>query len=303
MEDNTLSRSNYANPLSLFFEKLNAKYTSISMRRFAEYSTIDKDEIRKQGLRALSYAYKYGKACVQCGWTRIDHLWLTSTCDQEDTPLRRVPQKRLIVELEKRCVVCAVCCRLNPPKRPLYEWSKCVKQTPCVECGLCLSGWARFETRSGERNGSTPTNCKQGLPITTMVESQRCMRCKRKFDKRVALATQLNCKRKAAVGSCEMCHITVEELGYAAFDWDHLDQQTKSGNIGGMTMDGAPLRDIRLEIAKCRLLCVRCHLDHTRVQLGYSDAVPRILDALKRAEIRTFNETPLDLCDSDDSVE
>jgi hypothetical protein len=283
------------------------------MQRFSEYSAIDKDEIRKQGLRVLSYAYKYGKACELCGWGNINHLWLSSlplTCSlakgeagdiKKWVPLDRVPQKKLIYEMEQRCLVCAVCRRLAPVQRPQYDWTKCIKQVPCVECGLAgLEGWARFEHDGSQTKKASR---KRGPPLELKIESQRCGRCKRKFDRRVHLAKELNWKCKAKIGQCELCLIKVKDLGSAAFDWDHLDQKLKSGNIGSMTMVGESIHDIRLEIDKCRLLCVRCHLDHTFKQLGYSDPVPKIAQALEKAKVRTFNEIPLDLCDSSDELE
>jgi 5-methylcytosine-specific restriction endonuclease McrA len=98
-----------------------------------------------------------------------------------------------------------------------------------------------------------------------------------------------------------MCGIKVCDLGGAAFDWDHLDRDTKGGNVGSMVLSGEHIGPIRTEIAKCRLLCVRCHLDHTSKQLGYYDPVPKIKAALAKARIRTFNEAPLNLCSDSDS--
>jgi len=282
------------------------------LRPFETYSAIEKDEIRKQGLRVISYAYKYGKQCSVCGWDNANHLWLSSLPRPELSgkleptverskwvPLDRVPQSKLIAELERRTIICAVCRRMHPAFRPPYQWQSCIKRAPCVECGLIgLKGWKRVETQYGLKK-----NKKRGAPIQVTIESQRCGRCKCKFDKRVQRAKELNRNRKKAVGACQACQISVEKLGSAAFDWDHLDREAKSGNIGSMTMAGAPIPDIRKEIDKCRLLCVRCHLDHTLKQLKYSDPIGKIKSALKKAESRTFNEKPLDLCDSSDELD
>ena len=113
--------------------------------------------------------------------------------------------------------------------------------------------------------------------------------------KRVELATQFNQQQKKEVGECALCQIKVSKIGSHGFDWDHLDQAVKSGNIGTITMEGASLKTIRQEITKCRLLCVYCHLDWTSRQLGYCDPLPKIKEALRMAQIMAFNAEELDL--------
>ena len=71
------------------------------MRRFDTYTPIEKDEIRKQGLRTLSYAFKFEKCCSKCGWDNPNHLWLSSVLEainkefgslnKKWMPLDRVP--------------------------------------------------------------------------------------------------------------------------------------------------------------------------------------------------------------------
>lgn len=272
------------------------------MRRFSEYSDIEKDEIRKQGIRTLTYAYKQGKSCALCGWANIHHLWLaaphrTARSDASWVPLDRVPQKYLLQELDRRMIICAACRRLNPPPRPKYTWHACVKQLACISCGLVrLRGWARLESQRVQKSRT-----KRGPLQQVTVESRRCCRCQRKMDARVKRAKQFNKKQKNRASQCQTCGIKVCDLGGAAFDWDHLDRTLKSGNVGSMVLSGEHIGPIRAEIDKCRLLCVHCHLDHTSQQLGYGDPIPKIKEALKKAKIRAFNDAPLDLCSDSES--
>lgn len=252
------------------------------MKRFEEYTDVEKDELRKQGLRVLTHAYKFQKHCALCKWSNPAHLWL-STIHSHAAPLARIPQAQLLTELSTRTIMCALCRRSanyyqNVPQK---EWTTCVKQIACIGCGLPnQDGW---------------------ICVTDQCESKRCIACHRAFRARVQAAKELNKQCKLAAKQCAMCLRAVRSTGSQGFDWDHLDRCVKSGNIGRMTMDGEPLDLIRAEIAKCRLLCVYCHLDWTSRQLGYCDPVPKILEALEKARIRTFNETTLDLCDSDSS--
>jgi hypothetical protein len=46
-------------------------------------------------------------------------------------------------------------------------------------------------------------------------------------------------------------------------DFDHLDGDTKSGNIATMIRAAKPLDAILREISKCELVCSNCHRDRT----------------------------------------
>lgn len=253
------------------------------MKAFCKYTAIEKDEIRKQGLRPLAHAYKHGKCCVRCKWSNPDHLWLAAS--PGDGPLRRVPQADLLDELSRRTLVCALCRRLSGRRRTdasVSPWQPSIKTEPCVDCGIPeLPGWIQTDSDGVTR------------------ESQRCRECKQDLDHRINLACRFNRLQKQTAAACATCARTVERWTSQGFDWDHLDPSLKSGNVGTMAMAGYALDQIEAEIDKCRLLCVYCHLDWTIEQQGYADPVPRILVALETARIRTFNETPLDLGFSD----
>ncbi len=257
------------------------------MRRFEDYSAIELDELRKQGIRTLTYAYKCHKKCTRCAWSTPRHLWLSSSFEPGSwIPLNRIPQKQLIDELTRRTLLCALCRRrMRPPPQVRHKWSACIKRHPCVECNqFDRPGWSRAD-------GTVP-----GEPI----ESHRCTTCKTQFDQRVRMGQDLNRRQKQQAGHCALCAHTVEEWGSCGFDWDHLDPQLKKNNVSTLVMEGHPLHTIRSEIAKCRLLCVYCHIDWTTHQLGYSDPVNNIRIALANARIRLFNATPLDLTGDDE---
>lgn len=63
--------------------------------------------------------------------------------------------------------------------------------------------------------------------------------------------------------NCRMCNSpiidTVSGRIIQAFEADHIQPKDKYISIGVMIRQGFPLRDIMEELAKCRLLCVRCH--------------------------------------------
>lgn len=60
------------------------------------------------------------------------------------------------------------------------------------------------------------------------------------------------------------CPIPSDILGYPEdFDFDHIDQATKSDSVSRMAGIGRAWSVIEAEIAKCRVLCVVCHRRHT----------------------------------------
>lgn len=71
-------------------------------------------------------------------------------------------------------------------------------------------------------------------------------------------------RRKLERQCCNMCKKMVSEENAIGFDWDHVDPTTKlfcvavCGNRSIVKLDA--------EIAKCRLLCARCHRQYTKEQ-------------------------------------
>ena len=75
---------------------------------------------------------------------------------------------------------------------------------------------------------------------------------------------------KLKIGACELCKRKVKgEKECCAFDFDHTDAKLKQDSICKMVVSYSLKRFkqcIDLELAKCRLICCMCHMDHTRKQ-------------------------------------
>ena len=75
-------------------------------------------------------------------------------------------------------------------------------------------------------------------------------------------------QKKLKIGECKVCKRKLEkEEECCAFDFDHIDAKLKQDNICKMVLRYTLKRFfqcIDLELAKCRLLCANCHIDHTR---------------------------------------
>ena len=74
---------------------------------------------------------------------------------------------------------------------------------------------------------------------------------------------------KLKIGECQLCKRKVNDGNLCAFDFDHLDETTKTENIGIM-VHRYPLKKffslIDDEVKKCRLLCCNCHMKDTNEQ-------------------------------------
>jgi len=75
---------------------------------------------------------------------------------------------------------------------------------------------------------------------------------------------------KMRIGCCQVCKRKVTPETLCAFDFNHLDTETKRDNIG--TMVGSyGLKDffkyIDREIELCNLECANCHRKHTNSQI------------------------------------
>lgn len=67
--------------------------------------------------------------------------------------------------------------------------------------------------------------------------------------------------RKLQAGACASCKRICTSENYQEFHWDHLEPHLKSLPISRMGLHS--LDAIDLEIAKCQLLCLDCHVVRT----------------------------------------
>jgi hypothetical protein len=80
-------------------------------------------------------------------------------------------------------------------------------------------------------------------------------------------------QQKLEAKECELCKIQVTEDTLCCFDYDHLDLNCKSINVGLYALKSYDTsQKILEEIKKCRLLCCNCHRIHTTSQLNYKMA-------------------------------
>ena len=69
-------------------------------------------------------------------------------------------------------------------------------------------------------------------------------------------------KAKFEIGKCTLCPRLVNETNISAFDFDHINPNTKISEVTTM-LRTSPWSEILVEIAKCQLLCVNCHRKKT----------------------------------------
>jgi hypothetical protein len=85
---------------------------------------------------------------------------------------------------------------------------------------------------------------------------------------------------KLNIGQCCLCELAITPDTLNFFEFDHIDQSTKSSTISNLI--GFAKKTIDAEIAKCRLLCCKCHRLHTIAQAN--EHKPRINTVLKYME-------------------
>lgn len=96
-------------------------------------------------------------------------------------------------------------------------------------------------------------------------------------------------QRKLEAKTCAMCNEVVSATTAFLFDWDHTDIENKQSSISDLCNTLQSYALINAELAKCRLLCCKCHRLHTRATgkwLNVEDATPQelaIVDAVLAA--------------------
>ena len=124
------------------------------------------------------------------------------------------------------------------------------------------------------RHGGVPAleaELKKTRPLCTfchrlVTQQERGVQKSKSVLKRKAYVNQIKLK----IGECQICKRKLEkEQECCAFDFDHIDTKLKQDGISKMVLRYTLKRFfqcIDLELAKCRLICCMCHMDHSRQQ-------------------------------------
>jgi hypothetical protein len=94
--------------------------------------------------------------------------------------------------------------------------------------------------------------------ITTLSQTQWAIR-NRKY---AAVSRQLEIDRIVAEG-CAICNMTGTLENKELFDFDHIDPTTKRAHVSRLRNSTNRHRE---ELAKCRVLCKKCHKEHTSLE-------------------------------------
>ena len=159
------------------------------------------------------------------------------------------------------------------------DFRRSLKAKPCMDCGVQYQPYAmEFDHRPGENKSfliSTTDVRREELLAEVAKCDVVCVLCHR-------LRTESRHSRKD--GACESVmhrrkyRARVRELKKAPcvqcgktyhpcqMDFDHIDPATKLDSVCNMVNNRRQWELIETEIAKCRLLCVMCHKDHTEIQ-------------------------------------
>lgn len=122
--------------------------------------------------------------------------------------------------------------------------------------------------------------------VQEWVKQPRCKPCKRIYDRAYHKSRPIDKKdeklRRIAERAVESklyvwnyllqhpCVICGED-DPVVLEFDHLDQETKLGNIS--ELHKWSLLKVQEEIKKCRVLCANCHRRHTAVQMGWYEYI------------------------------
>jgi hypothetical protein len=195
-------------------------------------------------------------------------------------------------ELSKGRFLCVWCHRLETAGENNYlketrievvskeKWEP-LDENPKVCRGILCNGALRnslyFYTR--KRNGNVCGNCK------------RCISLQRTRN-RAELKNNVDAI-KLSIGKCSECFIPVSDETVCCFDFDHLERQDKLCDISTMISKLKSFSSIKEEIAKCRLLCCKCHRIHTSVQMNYTKIYvpPKLICFICKLDVSNCDRT------------
>jgi hypothetical protein len=139
----------------------------------------------------------------------------------------------------KRCVHCK---QVKPEEEFAWRWKAIgIRQKHCRDC------MAKFNKASYDKKGE---------------EERRRIYDNR--DKRGEVARKYVWDYLSSHG-CEEC----PESDPRFLEFHHRDPKTKKYNVSNMTNGRYSIQTIQKEIAKCRVLCVKCHRKQTYDERGW----------------------------------
>jgi len=218
---------------------------------------------------------KHDKSCEKCGCNDIELLEFdhNDPTEKSFTIARSSSAKKIIKEAEKTKFLCVWCHRLrtqkdinNNIKKPEEDY-KYTEEEEAEEIDPIHS-----KTCTGTLCGGKKRNHKKFYKR----KYGHCSRCIKCFNYNNMLIRRKNAKmiddEKLKIGKCNECSIQVTVETLCCFDFDHLDQETKTCTMASLRLISRHIDEkIKTELKKCQLLCCKCHKKKTIKQLNYWD--------------------------------
>lgn len=210
---------------------------------------------------------RIGKKCETCGENDIRLLEFAHYDRKNKNTNISYTQsiKVLEAELEHGRFLCVWCHRLETRKEldeivknKSYEYTDIEMTTNTGESKKCTGPVCNGKIRDLSffylrTTGKHIDNCKKCVSYQSRLKRMR----------KVEYVNNV----KLNIGECAMCSVKVTKETFCCFDFDHIDRKNKTGNISYLV--NSSIEKIDKEIAKCRLLCCKCHKLHTIEQMGY----------------------------------
>jgi hypothetical protein len=190
----------------------------------------------------------------------------------------------VIDEFVKTCIKCRESTnkhyyKASEPYRKLFEE---FKSAGCIDCGTIVA--IEADHRNPEDKVYILSEYSYWIKYPVELYLNELAKCDRRCAECHSLKTKNTHKPKENYSSqerilsrqrqnissrkvgmcCEICNKICEKGFECAFDYDHIDQTTKSINISDMQVYSS--EEIEFEISKCRLLCKNCDRVHSTKQ-------------------------------------
>ena len=240
---------------------------------------------------------KLDKVCEVCGEDDVellefDHI---EVGDKTFTISSMQSAKKILEEVSKTRILCLWCHRLRTKKYVVENLKKSKEdyeydddeEIEKDEGKVCNGELCKGKVRKLENFYYSNKEKRY---------SRQCKKCSNYND---MLKREENAKFvddiKLKIGKCQECEKEVTKDTLCCFDFDHLDQKTKSINIASVRRTNSIDREfVKAEIKKCQLLCCNCHKKKTGKQLNYKQ---RDKEGLKQFDhIQYKKEKEVSIC-------